>query len=80
MKKKTITELCSKLAKLEGKKHQCSVGDIREIFRCFADLCISDSKVWIDVFYDYTVKRAGKKRRLQKAKLQGTLVHRARAS
>ena len=73
MKKKTVTELCSKLAKLEGKKHQCSIGDIREIFRCFADLCISDTKEWIEVFYDYTLERASKKRRLQKAKLRSTL-------
>lgn len=62
MKKKTMKELCSKLAKLEGKKHQCSIGDIREILRCFADICADESKEWLfDVFYPYACKRGNRK-------------------
>ena len=29
-----ISALASKIAKLEGKKHQASIGDIREILKC----------------------------------------------
>lgn len=44
MDKKTLTQLCSKLAKMEGSKHQCSIGDVRELMRCFADLIANDDK------------------------------------
>lgn len=27
----TVKELCSKIAKAEGKKHEASIGDVREI-------------------------------------------------
>jgi hypothetical protein len=65
MKKKTMTELCSKLAKREGGKHQASIGDVRELMRCFADLCIQDSKEWVDVFLEYACNRANRKARLK---------------
>lgn len=61
MKKKTMSELCSKLAKMEGGKHECLIGDVRELMRCFADLCIEDSREWMDVFYTYACKRANRK-------------------
>lgn len=62
MKKKTMKDLCSRIAKLEGKGHQCSIGDIREVFRCFADLVASTDKEWLDVLYEYSLARACKQR------------------
>lgn len=37
----TFNQLASKIAKMEGKKHQATIGDIKEILKCFFDL-ISD--------------------------------------
>jgi len=37
---KTITQLASAIAKREGKKHQASIGDVREILRILEDLTI----------------------------------------
>lgn len=34
----TLKELVSQIAKLEGKNHEASVGDIREILAILADL------------------------------------------
>ena len=34
----TIQTLASQLAKMEGKKHQASIGDIRELLRMLAGL------------------------------------------
>ena len=56
--KKTVSELCSKLAKMEGGKHQASIGDVREIIRCFADLIAKEDKEWLDVLYEYSCRRA----------------------
>lgn len=61
MKKKTMKDLCSKIAHMEGGKHQASIGDIREIFRCFADLCAIEDKTWLDCFAEYACKRANRK-------------------
>jgi hypothetical protein len=63
MKKKTMNELCSKLAKREGSKHQASSGDVRELMRCFADICIEEDKGWIECFLDYACNRANRKAR-----------------
>lgn len=60
MAKKTVTMLCSRLAKMEGSKHECSIGDIREIIRCFADLIVEEDKEWLDVLYEYSCRRAKK--------------------
>lgn len=37
--KMTIQKLASKLAKYEGKKHQATIGDIRELLALLSDLC-----------------------------------------
>jgi hypothetical protein len=56
--KKTMTKLCSEIAKREAGKSEAKIGDIREVMRCFADLCVEDSKEWLDVFAVYVVYRA----------------------
>lgn len=38
----TVKELVSKLAKLEGKRHQASVGDIRELVGLISDELFKD--------------------------------------
>lgn len=38
----TLNKLASIIAKHEGKKHEASVGDIREILKIFLDLYHSD--------------------------------------
>lgn len=38
----TIKELVSKISKLEGKKHQASVGDVREIIALVCDELVLD--------------------------------------
>ncbi len=40
----TLKELVSKIAKQEGKKHQASVGDVREIVGIFADVIFQDGE------------------------------------
>lgn len=42
MKKYTFQSLCSALAKIEGKKHQASIGDIREIISDLSKLLAAD--------------------------------------
>ena len=37
----TFNKLASLIAKYEGKKHQASIGDIREILKIYFDLCSS---------------------------------------
>jgi hypothetical protein len=59
--KKTMTKLCSEIAKREGKNHQAKIGDIREVMRCFADLCVEDSKEWLDVFATYAARRGNRR-------------------
>lgn len=43
MKKLTMNELASKIAKREGKKHQASIGDIREILKIIGALEYEDA-------------------------------------
>ena len=38
----TLKELASKISKLEGKKHEASVGDVREIIGLISDQLASD--------------------------------------
>lgn len=40
----TIRELCSQIAKLEGKKHAASIGDVREIVGLIADQVYAEFK------------------------------------
>lgn len=40
-----VSELVSKIAKLEGKKHQTKVGDVREIVGLVSDAAFNDSEV-----------------------------------
>jgi hypothetical protein len=54
---KTLTNLCSEIAKNEKKKKSVSIGNVREVMRVFADLCAKDH-AWLDVFAMYVVYRA----------------------
>jgi hypothetical protein len=45
----TIKELVSKIAKLEGKKHQASVGDVREIVGLLCDALIVDAELVMEL-------------------------------
>lgn len=38
-----VLEQVAKVAKIEGKKHQASIGDIREILKIIVNLIVSDS-------------------------------------
>jgi hypothetical protein len=59
--KKTMSKLCSEIAKREGGKSQVAIGDIREIFRCYADLLAEDSKEWNDVLLAYAARRGNRR-------------------
>jgi len=39
----TLNQLASKIAKAEGKKHQATIGDIREILKIIVDLSFEAS-------------------------------------
>lgn len=41
----TFNEIASEIAKLEGKKHQASVSDVREILAVLSDMVIKDPMV-----------------------------------
>jgi hypothetical protein len=41
----TLKELSSKLAKLEGKKHEASVGDVRELLAIICEELAQDSEL-----------------------------------
>jgi hypothetical protein len=61
--KKTMTKLCSEIAKREAGKSEVAIGNIREVMRCFADLCVEDSKEWLDVFAAYAARRGNRGRK-----------------
>lgn len=42
----TMTKLASMIAKAEGKKHQASIGDIREILKILARLMLATPGVY----------------------------------
>lgn len=53
----TIKELVSHIAKLEGKKHEASVGDIKEIVGLLSDLFYNaesqgDHSVGLSIYYN----------------------------
>lgn len=52
----TLRQLVSKISKLEGKKHQASVGDIRELLKIFFDIAFVDDS-FSDLFNDEMDKR-----------------------
>lgn len=71
----TIKELASYIAKLEGKKSQAQIGDIRELLGILSDLYYRSSKVIMCVDsndYEFTSElgtilyRNGKRRALRK--------------
>lgn len=60
--KMTIKTLASKIAKLEGKKSEARIGDIREILGILSDLVFTEDGVAIyDLLDDNGEKRAKKK-------------------
>jgi hypothetical protein len=63
MKPKNMRELCSELAKREGKQHQVSIGDIRELMRCLADLMAETDKTPLDIIASYAAQRANRRRK-----------------
>lgn len=62
---KTLRSLASKLAKMEGKKHQASIGDIREILKCLVIIGCED-KEYLDAIYEAAVALGNKKVKVKK--------------
>jgi hypothetical protein len=58
-----MRELCSEIALREAGKSEVSIGNIREIMRVFSDIIIDNDKTVLDVFVDYTARRANRKRK-----------------
>jgi hypothetical protein len=58
---KNMTELCSEIAFREGGKVSVSIGNIREVFRCLADLMIETDKTPLDIIAEYTANRANRR-------------------
>lgn len=38
----TITQLATKIAKLEGKRHDAPIGDVREILKILVEICAQE--------------------------------------
>ena len=66
----TKKELCSLIAKREGKKHQASIGDIREILNILIDLNLESELQVLALLAKETNKLADKliKKKNQKGK------------
>ena len=60
---KNMRELCSELARREAGKSQVSIGDVREIMRCLADLMIETDKTALDLIAKYAANRANRGRK-----------------
>lgn len=60
----TVQEIIKRIAKREGKKHEASVGDVREIVAIVADIIFEDSDpatcTAAQTLFIYGRKRAGK--------------------
>lgn len=56
----TMRKLASLIAKREGKKHQASIGDIREILKIFFDIYASEDMA--DLMNEEEEKRNRKKK------------------
>lgn len=61
----TIKELASKIAKIEGKKSQARIGDIREILGILSDLMIDESQIAtiVMIMLESGIKRLNKKKK-----------------
>jgi hypothetical protein len=57
----TTRSLASKLAKLEGKKSQARIGDIRELLRLLADITLEDPSGFIEMMRVEWMKREKKR-------------------
>lgn len=57
-----IKELASIIAKKEGRKHQASIGDVRELLGIICDLYYNDPIQLIDLLGKHGQKRAKKKK------------------
>ncbi len=64
----TLNQLASRIAKAEGKKHQASVGDIREILGILADILYEDYESGQNNNIEEGLTDAGEKRAAKKAK------------
>ena len=70
----TMNQLASKIAKLEGKRSQARIGDIREILAILADLMYEECTMqdWvideIAVGIDITLYKSGRARAKRKKK------------
>lgn len=60
-----MKDLASKIAKLEGKKHQSSIGDVREIIGLVSDAIWKDPQGILILLCDN-----GRRRKERKAKLR----------
>ena len=59
---KSVSELASAIAKIEGHKSQSRIGDIREIIGILADMSYQSSDV-IRLIVDSGIKRSKRKKR-----------------
>lgn len=57
----TLKELASKIAKIEGKKKQVSIGNVREAIGIFSDLMAEDASI-ADMLIKNGLRRLKKKR------------------
>lgn len=63
----TIKSLASLIAKIEGKKSQARVGDVREILGILSDLVYQDEIDYFwELFYENGKKRSKRKKKVQK--------------
>lgn len=58
-----LKDLVSKVAKLEGKKHQASIGDVREIIGIISDLVWSNPQDVVVLLAKNGSNRAKKKKK-----------------
>jgi UDP-N-acetylglucosamine enolpyruvyl transferase len=63
----TLNQLASLVAKREGKKHQASVGDVRELLAIIAELIVTDMEV-ASALVRAGLKRKGLSTRVRKAR------------
>ena len=56
----SVAKIANKVAKLEGKKHEASVGDVREVIKVLVDVLSKDANAH-EQFNDAVEAKAAKK-------------------
>ena len=69
----TLNKLASKIARLEGKRSQARIGDIREILAILGDICCAelDRKHYSDCFISIIDAGYARMKRKKKTKKRG---------